>query len=154
MNISCAPIAFISSRTIWTTFWCTRHPCGSYDHRPTAVCRMKPPRTSRRWLTASASPGSSRRVGMKTSEALIWLRRALGRFGHQESSGLRQLQALRALHSAFDPLVDLMKELVDEDVGGDLLEDASVGVDEARIPPAGAGPFTAQPMTATSKACG
>ena len=34
MNISCPPIAFISSRTIWTTFSWTRHPSGRNDQKP------------------------------------------------------------------------------------------------------------------------
>src|ERR671935_1588388 len=133
MNISWPPIAFISSRTIWTTFWWTRHPRGKYDHNPAPVCRMKPPRTSSLWLTASASPGSSRRVGMKSSEARIWLGRALGRFGHEKCSGLGELEALRPFHPAGDPLIDLVEELVHEDVGGDLLQHAPVRVDEACV---------------------
>src|SRR6185295_4810267 len=123
-----APIAFCSSRMIRTAFSCTRQPSGRKVQRPAAVCRMKPPRTSSRWLTASASPGSSRRVGMKSSEALIWLGRALGRFGHQEGGGLRELEPLGALHPLRDPLVDLVEELVDQDVGRDLFENTAVGV--------------------------
>src|SRR5919198_3890281 len=137
MNISWPPMAFISSRMIWSTFRCTRQPSGRYDQRPAPVCRMKPPRTSRRWLTASASPGSSRSVGMKSSEACMGLSRPLSRFGHHERGRLGELEALRAHHAALDPPVDLVEELVDEDVGGDLLEHAPVGVDEARVAPAG-----------------
>src|ERR671925_1688014 len=139
MNISWPPIAFISSRMIWSTFRCTRHPSGRYDQRPAAVCRMKPPRTSRRWLAASASPGSSRSVGMKSWEARMAspLGRALGRFGHHERGGLGQLEPLRPLHARVDPTVDLVEELVDEDVGRDLLEHTPVGVDEAGVAAAG-----------------
>ena len=36
------------------------------DQIPAETWRMKPPRTSSLWLTASASPGSSRSVGMKS----------------------------------------------------------------------------------------
>src|SRR5215216_5491404 len=136
MNISWPPIAFISSRTICTAFSCTRQPRGRNVQRPAETWRMKPPRTSRRWLTASASPGSSRRVGMKSSEALICLARTLGRFGHQERGRLRQLQPLGTLHPVRDPLVDLVEELVDEDVRGNLLQHAAMGVDEAGIAPA------------------
>src|SRR4051794_15619332 len=119
MNISWAPIAFCSSRTIWTAFSCTRQPRGRYDQSPAETCRMKPPRTSSRWLTASASPGSSRRVGMKSLEALICLARTLGRFGHQEGGGLGELQPRGTLHPLCDPLVDLVEELVDKNVRGD-----------------------------------
>src|SRR5919109_3302042 len=97
---------------------------------------MKPPRTRSLWLTASASPGSSRRVGMKSSEALIWLARALGRFGHEEGGRLGELQPLGTLHPALDPLVDLVEELVHQNVRGGLLEHEAVGVDEAGVAPA------------------
>src|SRR5215207_5360957 len=137
MNISCAPIAFCSARTIWTAFSCTRQPRGRYVQRPAETWRMKPPRTSSLWLTASASPGSSRRVGMKSSEALIWLARTLGRFGHEEGGRLGELEPLWALHPVLDPLVDLVEELVHEDVRGDLLEHAAVRVDEAGVAAAG-----------------
>src|SRR5206468_9638488 len=96
---------------------------------------MNPPRTSSLWLTASASPGSSRSVGMKSWEALIApaLGRPLGRFGHEQRRRLGELEALGPLHPARDPRVDLVEELVDEDVRGHLLEHTPVGVDEARI---------------------
>ncbi len=35
MSISWPPIASISSRMIWTTFWCTRQPSGRNVHTPT-----------------------------------------------------------------------------------------------------------------------
>ena len=70
-SISCPPIAFISSRMIWTTFWCTRQPSGRNVHSPAPTCRMKPPRTRSLWLAASASAGSSRRVGRKSCDARI-----------------------------------------------------------------------------------
>ena len=69
MSISCAPIASISSRMICSTFRCTRQPSGMNVQRPALTWRMKPPRTSSLWLTASASAGSSRRVGRKSCEA-------------------------------------------------------------------------------------
>ena len=34
MSISCPPIASISSRMIWTTFWCTRQPSGRNVQTP------------------------------------------------------------------------------------------------------------------------
>ena len=34
ISISWPPIASISSRTIWTTRWCTRQPAGSHVHSP------------------------------------------------------------------------------------------------------------------------
>ena len=40
-------------------------------HRPVPTCRMKPPRTRSLWLAASASAGSSRRVGRKSCDARI-----------------------------------------------------------------------------------
>src|SRR5438477_12539317 len=55
----------ISSRTICTTFWCTRQPAGSQLHKPAPVWRTMPARTSSLWLSASASAGASRSVGMK-----------------------------------------------------------------------------------------
>src|SRR5262245_15307965 len=103
---------------------------------------MNAPRMSSRWLTASASAGSSRRVGRKSVDARLTallgrlLDRALRGLGHHDRRGLRELQALRPLHARFDPAVDLVEELVDEDVRGDLLENAPVGVDEARLAPA------------------
>src|SRR5688572_11104982 len=100
---------------------------------------MKPPRTSSLWLTASASAGGSRSVGMKSWEARKdpSLGRALGRFGHHQSGRLGELESRRALHSAFDPPVDLVEELVDEDVRGDLLQHAPMRIDETGIAPAG-----------------
>ncbi len=40
MNISCAPIAFISSRTICAAFSCTRQPSGRNVQMPAATWRM------------------------------------------------------------------------------------------------------------------
>src|SRR5262245_3516778 len=137
MSISWPPIASISSRMTCSIFRWTLQPSGVNDQRPAETWRMNPPRTSSLWLTASESPGSSRRVGMKSWEAFIALGRALGRFGHQECGGLGQLEALGPLHPAFDPRVDLMEELLDEDVRGDLLEHAAMRVDEARVTAAG-----------------
>src|SRR5919106_54368 len=139
MSISWPPIAFSSSRTIWLTFSWTRHPSGRKVQRPAPTWRMKPPRTSSWWLTASASAGGSRSVGIKSLEARKGpsLRGALGRFGHHQSGRLGQLQARRALHPAFDPPVDLVEELIDEDVRGDLLQHTPVGVDETGVAPAG-----------------
>src|SRR5712691_7839963 len=104
---------------------------------------MKPPRTRSLCDTASASAGSSRRVGKKSSEARVAI--AGGRLvegnlrglGHRERRRLRHLQPLRAAHTAGDPRVDLVEELVDEDVRGDLLQHAAVRVDETDVAAAG-----------------
>ena len=69
MKISCAPKASSSSRMICSIFRWTRQPRVMNVQRPALTWRMKPPRTSSLWLTASASAGSSRRVGRKSSEA-------------------------------------------------------------------------------------
>ncbi len=69
ISISWPPIASISSRMIWTIFSWTRQPSGMYVQSPAETWRMKPPRTSSLWLTASASAGASRRVGRKSCEA-------------------------------------------------------------------------------------
>src|SRR5215213_7607395 len=137
ISISCPPIASISSRMICSILRWTRQPSGVNDQSPAETWRMNPPRTRSLWLTASASPGSSRSVGMKSWEALTGLRGSLGRFGHEECGRLCQLEPLRALHAAGDPRVDLVKELVDENFGGDLFQDASMGVDEAGVSSAG-----------------
>src|SRR3954469_14871714 len=104
---------------------------------------MKPPRTSSLWLTASASPGASRRVGMKSADNLAVARepavppgapslpavpvtpavsRCLGGLldwalcclGHHERRRLGELEPLRPLHAGADPAVDLVEELVHE----------------------------------------
>src|SRR6476646_1273311 len=99
---------------------------------------MKAPRTSSLWLIASASAGASRRVGKKSCDARRIMRRTLvewnfGSLGHGQRRRLRHLQALRPAHPGPDPGVDLVEELVDEDVGRDLLQHAAVGVDEADV---------------------
>ena len=63
MSISWPPIASISSRTICTTFWCTRQPAGSQVHSPAPSWRTSPARTMSLWESASASAGGSRSVG-------------------------------------------------------------------------------------------
>src|SRR6476469_7151571 len=104
---------------------------------------MNPPRTSSLCDAASASPGASRSVGRKSCEAraitealrlVEWDERG---FGHREGGRLCHLQALRPLHAGGDPLVDLVEQLVDQDVGAHLLEDAAVRVDEADVAAAG-----------------
>src|SRR5919106_1962004 len=139
MSISWPPMAFISSRTIWTTFSWTRQPSGRNVQMPALTGRKNPPRTSSLWLTASASPGSSRSVGRKSWEARTGsaLRRSLGRFGHHERRRLRELEALGPHHAALDPRVDLAEELRDEHVRLHLLEHAAVCVDEPRVAAAG-----------------
>src|SRR5829696_8183480 len=139
ISISWPPIASISSRMICSILRWTRQPRGVKDQRPAETWRMNPPRTSSLWLSASASPGSSRSVGMKSWEARIasTLGRALGRFGHEECGGLCQLEPLRTLHAPGDPRVDLVEELVDEDIGGDLLQHTPVRVDEPGVAAAG-----------------
>src|SRR5689334_22216795 len=133
------PIACSSSRMICSTFRWIVQPIGRYDHSPALTWRTKPPRTSSLWLTASASAGSSRRVGKKSCDALaanscsLALERDQRSFGHRQRRRLGHLQALWAVHALCDPLVDLVKELVDQDVGGDLLQHAAVGVDEADV---------------------
>src|SRR5712691_9472170 len=124
---------------ICSIFWCTRQPSGKNVQTPAATWRMKPPRTSSLWLVASASAGSSRRVGKKRCEARVatkgyrLVERDLGRLGHRQRGGLRHLQALRPAHAAGDPRVDLVEELVDEDVRRDLLQHAAVRVDETDV---------------------
>ena len=76
-SISWPPIASISSRMIWTTFWWTRQPAGSQVKRPAPTWRMKPPRRSSLCETASASAGSSRRVGRKSFDWRCTMRRTL-----------------------------------------------------------------------------
>ena len=89
MSISCPPIASISSRMICSTFRWTRQPSGMNVHRPALTWRMKPPRTSSLWLTASASAGSSRSVGRKSCEA-----RAIIVVARDYSSGIREASAM------------------------------------------------------------
>ena len=130
---------------------------------------MKPPRTSSLWLAASASAGGvAQSVGRNSCEAraIIVVRADYSPSGISDASAiakrgrLRHLQTLRPLHPVRDPLVDLVEQLVDEDVGRHLLQHAAVRVDEADVAAAGdaevgvarlPGPFTAQPSTATSK---
>src|SRR5215831_14142117 len=127
----------------WSTFRWTRQPSGRYDHTPADSCRTNPPLTSSLWLTASASAGSSRSVGRKSCDALaandcsLVVERDQGGLGHRQRGRLGHLQALRATHSVGDPPVDLEEELVDQDVRGDLLQDAAVRVDEADVAAAG-----------------
>ena len=64
------PIASISSRMICSTLRWIRQPSGRYVQSPALTWRTKPPRTRSLWLTASASAGSSRRVGKKSCDAL------------------------------------------------------------------------------------
>src|ERR671930_1158007 len=52
---------------------------------------------------------------------------------HGKRGRLRHLQALRAVHAALDPAVDLVEELVDQDVRRDLLQHAAMRVDEADV---------------------
>src|SRR4051794_37594466 len=75
----------ISSRTICTTFWCTRQPAGSQLQRPAPVWRTMPARTSSLWLSASASAGASRSVGMKA-----WLSRVTAPADYRRVSCRRQ----------------------------------------------------------------
>ena len=46
IEISCEPIASISSRMIWTIFSCTRQPSGRKVHTPALTWRRNAPRTS------------------------------------------------------------------------------------------------------------
>src|SRR3954467_14274516 len=140
---------------ICSIFRCTRQPSGRNVQTPPVTWRTKPPRTSSLWLTASASAGASRKVGRKSLEARaiivaspgyrrapqagessLFQRNRRG-LGHREGRGLAHLQPLGAKHPVGDPPVDLVKELVDEDVAGDLLENTPVGVDEADVAAAG-----------------
>src|ERR1041384_6185650 len=104
---------------------------------------MKPARTSSLCDAASASPGSSRRVGRKSWEARVategsrLVERDQRGFGHRQRGRLGHLQALRALHPGVDPPVDLEEELVDQDVRGDLLQHPAVRVDEPDVASAG-----------------
>src|SRR4051812_36450443 len=136
---------------ICSIFRCTRQPSGRNVQTPPVTWRTKPPRTSSLWLTASASAGASRKVGRKSLEARAIIVASPGyrrasqagesslfqgnrrRLGHREGRGLPHLQALGAEHPVGDPPVDLVKELVDEDVARDLLEDPPVGVDEPDV---------------------
>src|SRR6266540_1051440 len=65
-----------------------------------------------------------------SSDRLQWNQRGLG-----QGRGLRHLQTLRAVHALRDPLVDLVEQLVDEDVGRHLLQHSPVRVDEAGVAP-------------------
>src|SRR5580765_6559011 len=138
-SISWAPNVPSSSRMIDATFWCTRHPSGSIVQSPALTWRIKPPRTSSRCDAASASPGSSRKVGRKSFEARVATKgyRLVERdercFRHRQRGGLRHLQTLRPFHPVLDPVVDLEEELVDQDVRRDLLKHASVRVDEPGV---------------------
>src|SRR4051794_24148561 len=105
---------------ICTTFWCTFQPSGRKVYSPAPTWRTKPPRRRSLCETASASPGSSRRVGMNSCEARVatsgyrlveWDLRGLG---HRQGGRLGHLQALRAVHALGDPAVDLVEELLDE----------------------------------------
>src|SRR6266702_8014795 len=105
---------------------------------------MNPARTSSLWLTASASAGASRRVGKYSWEARaiiccpLRLFERYGRsFRHRERRRLRVAAARRAVHPSRDPRVDLAEELVDKDVGFDLLQHLAVSIDEARLAAAG-----------------
>ena len=71
IRISCAPDASISSRTIASILRIVRIPSGSVVNTPDISCRMNPARTSRRCDAASASAGSSRRVGAYRWESLM-----------------------------------------------------------------------------------
>src|SRR5439155_275984 len=127
---------------IRSIFWCTRQASGSIVQTPAATWRMNPPRTRSLCDTASASAGSSRSVGMKSFDARVAIlggrlvERNLGGFGHRERGGLGHLQTLRPAHPLGDPRVDLVEQLVDEDVRGDLLQHAAVRIDEADVAPA------------------
>ncbi len=70
-STSWAPIAFISSRMIASTFWITRRPAGRYVHMPAAIWRISPARTISLWLRASASCGGSLRVGSRYEESRV-----------------------------------------------------------------------------------
>src|SRR5579875_1400843 len=137
-------MASISSRMICSTLRWTRQPSGRNVQTPPATWRMNPPRTRRACETASASAGASRRVGRKSWDARAIIRvaetlfeRDLRGLGHRERGRLGHLQALRPGHPLGDPLVDLGEQLVDQDVGGNLLQHAPVGVDEADVAAAG-----------------
>ncbi len=69
-------MAFISARMMEEILVATRIPNGRSEYDPAISCLMNPARTSRRWLTASASAGSSRSVGMKA-----WDQRTVGLLG-------------------------------------------------------------------------
>ena len=108
-------------------------------------------------VTAEPQSASARSVGGDRAE------RDQARLRHRKSRRLRHLEPPRPRHSRLDPVVDLVEQLVDQDVRGDLLQNLAVCVDEADVAsagdsevrvPASPGPFTAQPITATSNACG
>src|SRR4051812_12734913 len=61
----------ISSRTICTTFSCTRHPAGSHVHSPEPSWRTRPARTMSLCDSASASAGAWRSVGRSSCETRI-----------------------------------------------------------------------------------
>ena len=79
ISISWPPIAFISSRMICTTFWCTRQPAGSHVHRPAPSWRIRPgadhqlvrERLGVGGRPASRSAGSSWRGGSCGGESLV-----------------------------------------------------------------------------------
>ena len=76
MRSSWPPMAFISSRTICTAFWCTRQPAGIQLQRPAPTWRIMPARTSSLCESASASAGACFSVGRTYSESRVMCGRA------------------------------------------------------------------------------
>ena len=68
---SMAPVRFISSRTMFSTFRSTRRPIGIHVYRPDALALIRPARSMSLWLGNAASAGASLRVEMKNWEAFI-----------------------------------------------------------------------------------
>ena len=68
ISISCPPIPSISSLITCTIFSCVFQPAGRKLHSPALTWRIIPARTSSLCEIASASAGSSRRVGRNSSD--------------------------------------------------------------------------------------
>ena len=75
ITISSAPARFISSRITRSTLRSTRRPMGSQVYSPPARRRIRPARSMSRWLTISASAGTSLR---------FWIGYADRRMGHRD----------------------------------------------------------------------
>src|SRR5690606_28835154 len=84
MDTSIAPALFISSRTMFSTFFRTRTPVGSQVYNPEASLRIIPARSISWWLITSASAGVSFRV-----ESRYWLVRMLLRFHFDDWNRLK-----------------------------------------------------------------
>src|SRR5204863_1618911 len=92
---------------------------------------MPPPRRRRLPMSLKRSRDSlARPLNPVTRRLFQWDQR---RLRHGQGRGFCHLEPLRPVHPVRNPLVDRVEELVDEDVGRDLLQYSAVGVDEADV---------------------